>query len=524
MYSFNLKQREIIENMRSPLVYQYNLAQNMALMSNDVSVIRRFYQVEIPKYFKDVWLAMEGRDRFMGQYIPGQAFAYFGIIPMIINGKVNLVASSGFKCESDDKDVDDALNKVKEEANLQQKFVEGVYWESGIGDLAYRIGVDQSLSDKPIIDLIEPQFLDINYHRGCVKSFVIKQPAPNDPSYELREIHYKNESGFVCIDYMFAIDNKYIDMTDESLVKQCLQVFDMRSLPKNVCLPFKDFLIVFKKNANCNQLYKGQRGVPDIQGLDTIEDALTESISDLIDAIRKGGVKEYVSDQLIPQDENGNDIKLNHFNKTIIITKGSTSMGEGNKLWQVTQGDIRWEAYTRTIQNLMSVAINKAGLAPTTLGLTGLESINSSAEAQDAREKTSMRTREIALDSWRVTLKELLNKYLQVRDYMSGNTIIDYSDLINITFNEYTNPTLENITNVLAKQVQTGLKSQMTAIKELNKGMSEEQAEEEYMQILEEQQPSQMPMEGMGEDGGQVPPIPQMNRNQKITLTQIPVN
>lgn len=522
MYSFNLKNKEIIENMRSPIVYQYNLAQNMALMSNDVSVIRRFYQVEVPRYFKDVWLAMEGRDRFMGYYQPGQAFAYFGIIPMIINAKVNLVASSGFKCESDDKEVDDVLNDLKEKANLQDKFVQGVYWESGIGDFAYRISVDQSLTDKPIIDLIEPQFLEINYHRGCVKSFVIKQPSATDPSYELREIHYKNEAGFVCIDYLFAIDNKYVDMTDESTVKDCLDKFDMRSLPKNLCLPFKDFLIVFKKNANCNQLYKGQRGVPDIQGLDTIEDALTESISDLIDAIRKGGVKEYVSDQLIPQDENGNDIKLNHFNKTVIITKGSTSMGEGNKLWQVTQGDIKWEAYTRTIQNLMSVAINKAGLAPTTLGLTGLESINSSAESQDAREKTSMRTREIALESWRVTLKELLNKYLQVCDYMKGETIIDYSDLINITFNEYTNPTLENITNVLAKQVQTGLKSQITAIKELNKGMSEEQAEQEYQQILEEQQPMQD--DGLGEDGGQLQPLPQMNRNQRITLTQIPVN
>lgn len=524
MYSFNLKKKAIIENIRSPQVYQFNLAQNLALLSNDVSVIRRFFQVEIPMYYQDVWLAMEGKDKFMGQYIPGQAFTYFGIIPMIVNAKVNLVASSGFKCESDDKEVDDVLNDVKDKANLQELFTKGVYWESGIGDFAYRLSVNKSLSDKPIIEIIEPQFLEINYSRGCVKSFVIKEVSKNDPSYELREVHYKNDAGYVCIDYKFAVDGKYIDMEDETLVKCCLQEFDLKSVPQNIVLPFKDFLIIFKKNSNCNQLYRGQRGVPDIQGLASIEDALTESISDLIDAIRKGGVKEYVSDQLIPQDEKGNDLRLNHFNKTIITTKGSSTPGDSSNLWQVTQGDIRWEAYTRTIQNLMSVAINKAGLAPTTLGLTGLESINSSAESQDAREKTSMRTREIALESWRVTLKELLNKYLQVCDYMKGQSIADYSDLINITFNEYTNPTLENITNVLAKQVQTGLKSQVTAIKELNKGMSEEQAEQEYMQILEEQQPNQMQDDGMGGDGGQLQPIPQMNRNQRITLTQIPVN
>ena len=522
-YSFDLKQKALIDTIRSPQVYQFNLAQNLALLSNDVSVIRRFYQVEIPRYFKDVWLAMEGRDKFMGQYIPGQAFTYFGIIPMIVNAKVNLVASSGFKCESDDKEIDDVLNKIKEESKLQELFKKGVYWESGIGDIAYRISVNQTLSDNPIIDVIEPQFLEVNYSRGYIKSFVIKEVSVNDPTYELREIHYKNDAGYVCIDYRFAVDGKYIDMTDESLVKCCLEEFDIKSVPQNITLPFKEFLIVFKKNSNCNQLYKGQRGVPDIQGLASIEDALTENISDLVDAIRKGGLKEYVSDQLIPQDEKGNDLRLNHFNKTIITTRGSSTPGDSSNLWKVTQGDIKWEAYTKTIQNLMSVAINKAGLAPTTLGLTGLESINSSAESQDAREKTSMRTREIALESWRLTLKELLNKYLQVKDYMSGESIVDYSDLINITFNEYTNPTLENITNVLAKQVQTGLKSQITAIKELNKGISEEQAIEEYEQILAEQQPNQMQNE-MGNEETSIPQYPQMNRNQRITLTQIPVN
>lgn len=265
---------------------------------------------------------------------------------------------------------------------------------------------------------------------------------------------------------------------------ECREKFppDIDMTPRQ--FPLKDFLIIFKKNDNSNQLYKGERGVPDIQGLASIEDALTESISDLIDAIRKGGIKEFVSDELIPQDAEGNDLRLNHFNKTIITTKGSASPGDNSALWNVVQGDIKWEAYTKTIQNLMSTAINKAGLSPTTLGLTGLESINSSQESQDAREKPSMRTREIALNGWRKTLKELLNRYLQVRDYIDGKEIVDYSSLISITFNEYTNPTVENVTDVLVKQVEGGIKAPLTAIKELNKGISDEEAEEELLQIF----------------------------------------
>ena len=502
-YNFNLKNKELIDDMRSPAVYEYNLAQNLALLSDDVSVIRRFYEVQIPKYFKDAWLAQEAENKFLAQYLPGQAFAYFGIIPMIVKAKINLVASNGFVCESDDDEISKVLNEIIDEAELLKKFCDGVYWESGIGDVAFRISYCPDVCEKPIIDIIEPQHLEVNYKRGKIKSFVVKEVSKDDPSYELREIHYKDEEGFVNIEYRFAIDGKYVPPNDEALIKECKAKFTSDINLKSLRLPLKDFLIIFKKNDNANQLYKGERGVPDIQGLASIEDALTESISDLIDAIRKGGVKVFVSDELIPQDENGNDMRLNHFNKTIITTRGSSTPGDSSALWNVVQGNINWEAYTRTIQNLMSVAINKAGLSPTTLGLTGLESINSSAESQDAREKPSMRTREIALNGWRKTLKELLNRYLQVCDYIDGEEINDYSDLINISFNEYSNPTVENITDLLVKQVSGGIKAPLTAIKELNKGMSDKEAEEELLQILASQGVPTI-ADGEGEQKGNV--------------------
>ena len=40
------------------------------------------------------------------------------------------------------------------------------------------------------------------------------------------------------------------------------------------------------------------------------------------------------------------------------------------------------------------------------------------------------------------------------------------------------------MTDVLIKQVKGGIKAPLTAIKELNKGISDEEAEEEYIQIL----------------------------------------
>ncbi len=486
-YKFNMSNKEVLDDTRSEIVYQFNLAQNMALLSNDPVVIKNFYREGVKQLLQDRWIAANVRDKFMAQNIDGQAFVYFGLCPMIVQGKVNLVASNGFKCKSSNKEVDAKLNEFIEDACLPARFAEGVYLESGLGDFMYRLSYDPSISDKPLIDVIEPQWFEVHYYKGHIKSFVIKKAAEDDKNYEIREIFYKNKDGNVCITYRYHNRDGYVDHKDTNLVKECAMHFEEQIDMSDKVLPFKDFPLVFKKNANSNQLYKGERGVPDIQGLDTIEDALTETASDLADAIRKGGIKEYVDESLIPEDLEGRGQKLNPFNKTIITTKGSANPGNPKALWQVTQADIKWEAYTKTIQNLMSIGINKAGLAPTTLGLTGLESINSSAESQEAREKTSLRTRELSLSTWEKTLKELLNKYLQMLDYIEGKEILDYTSLIKIHFDDYISPSVENITEVIVNQVAAGVKSRKHAIKDLNSEYSDKDAEDELLDIMSEQ-------------------------------------
>ena len=274
--------------MFEPRIYEFNLARNMALLSNDPTVIRYFYQVEALKYMNDTMLGIEFKDKFMAQTLDGQAFAYFGLCPMIVQGKVNLIASNGFVCESDDKQIDKVLNKCKDEAKLQELFCRGAYLESGLGDFLYRLSYNPSVSDKPLIDIVEPQNFEVNYRNGRVLSYVLKRTSEDDENYELREIYYRAEDGGIYLTYRFYYDGKYVAPNDESLMKQCRRMFKTKVDIKDVRLPFDDFPIVFKKNDNNNTLYRGERGVPDFQGLDTIEDALTETISDLIDAIRKG--------------------------------------------------------------------------------------------------------------------------------------------------------------------------------------------------------------------------------------------
>lgn len=488
MYKFDFKNKNVLGNIRSPKIWQFNLAMNMALLSDDAKVVRNFWRVDSRQFISDTWMAAELNDKFLGKYIPGQAFVYFGLCPMIVNGVQNLIASSGFACESNDREIDDKLNLCIIKNNLQKQFSTGVYYESGLGDFAYRISYCPELSNRPLIDIIEPQHLELIYKRNNLQTIVIKDVSEEEQGLELHEVYSRNSEGYVVVEHFIFKDNRYICKNeDKEAWKTYIKILGMTANEmKPLVLPLKEFPVIYKQNYVCNLIYKGQRGVPDIMGLSTIEDALSESISDLTDAIRKGGVKEFVDDSLLEQDEDGNTKGYDPFNKTIIKTKGSSL--DNKNLVTTVQGEIDWQAYIETAKYLISSALNKAGLSPTTIGITGLESINSSQESQDAREKPSLRKRKESLKTWNKTLTDLLNRYLQMCDYIDGEEIGDYSSLIHIKFNEYVNPTQESIIELIANKLDLGLISHKDAIKELDTTLSDEQAAKKLLGIVYEQQ------------------------------------
>jgi len=485
-FNFEFKYKNVLGNIRSPKVWQFRLAQNMAFLSNDSAVVRHFWRVDCSQFMTDAFLSIDRADMFLAHHTPDQAFCYFGLIPMIVTGVQNLMASAGFVCESGDKEVDDKLNKCIADNKLQELFSQGVYYESGLGDFAYRISYDPSVDPKPLIDIIEPQHIRLVYYRKRIKTIVIKEPSDMDDGLELHEVYSKNKDGYVVVEHFIYKDNNYVIESDsKSTYADYLQQLGLtKEYMKPITLPLREFPIIYKQNHTHNMVYKGERGVPDIQGLETIEDKLSESISDLMDAIRKGGVLQFIDASLLKQDKDGNIQGYDSFNHRIVKVNGSSKSNK--ELVQTTQGDIKWEAYVETARYLISSALNKVGISPTTIGITGLESINSSQESQDAREKPSLRKREESLKTWTLTLKDLLNRYLQMCDYVEGEDILDYSDYIHIKFNKYVNPTQESIVELLGLKLDLALISQVEAMQELDPTLTKEQAINKLMGIVNE--------------------------------------
>jgi|GEM_PF-2365954 len=357
------------------------------------------------------------------------------------------------------RDIDEYAKHICETIGLQEKFERGVWLESGLGDFAFRISYDESVSNMPIVDVIEPQNIEPHFRRGKLYKIVIKDCTDEVSVYgsgakhliEMHETYTKliasGQETKIVVEYSFwEKDKKLTD--NQHLYTAAKRHWGIDKT--RIELPFKDFPIVYKQNSKTSNLYRHERGVPDIHGIDTIEDALAEALSSLITAIRKSKPKTVVDPKFLSSDIKGNLRQYSDFDGDYILGGGNDDI---NKLYTVLQSRVDYQSYTETVRVLISHAINKAGLSPTTLGVTGLESINSSSESQDAREKPSLRTRKIKLEGWKRTLEELLNKYFMYVAWKQGEPILDYSSLLDVTFNEYINPSTENVLQVIAQAV-----------------------------------------------------------------------
>lgn len=466
--NFDLKQRDAIEDAHQIEVYRFNLAKNYALLSGDSSVVRRFYREKAGTLnCGDVYKHAEIDRSFFFRSRPKNAFVYAGLIPWIAESMVRLVASAGFVVNSplqgnDDfdkalqKDMNNYAKQACKQTKLQDCFESGVYLETGIGDLLFRISYDDEISNKPILDIIEPHNFEVEWKRGHIRSFVIKERSDevkdgkrsSKLDVEMRETYTKKD-GKVKVQYSFHCGGHKITKRDP-MYEAAQKHWGIKENEMSFELPFDDFPLIYKQSSKKSMLYRGERGVPDIHGLDTIEDALSECLSHLVDTIRKSSPKTFVDKQLLRTNLKGETFEYDDFDYEYLLLD---DVVDPSKLLTTQQAKIDYASHLETAKMLISHAINKVGLSPTTLGVTGLESINSSSESQDAREKPSLRTREIKLKGWKETLEEILNKYFQYVAYLNKEEIRDYSDLISISFNEYINPSTENIVSVISQAV-----------------------------------------------------------------------
>jgi len=475
-YGFNLKHNDLLNQLDSNVKFELNLYKNKVLLTGDAATVERFYKEDIGKFSSlDKYEKLVYDSSFWQNVEWHNARVFFGITKMINDAFVRLVTNGGFDVRVNNNDQDtERLEKILTFNQFKDAlWGKGESFQSGLGYFAYKIDIDTEIANVPIVELIDPSQIETITKRGFVVGFKFKKRYQiNDTDYEVHEV-YRKENGSPLLEYLVWRDNanngEYVPF-EKLTMEECaeLGLLDDKGKkinPINTTFEnLSDIPVILKNNTAYNTFFtQSPYGEADTQGIDTIEDALSETLSSMIEEIRKGRIKHFISEELLETGADGTKKGFSEFKTAYELVSGATEQEGGKSYITTEQGKINSEKYLAGARELIANAINKANLHPITVGVTGLESIVASSESQQEREKTSLRTREMKLKSWRKSLVKLFKLLLETQDIIENKKPQEYN--ITIDFGEFTNPNPESVINLLGKSIQEGLMSTQQAIK-----------------------------------------------------------
>jgi hypothetical protein len=315
------------------------------------------------------------------------------------------------------------------------------------GDGAFKLCVDQSISDKPLIEFYSGNNVDFIYKRGRLLEIQFFTDYFKDSKrFRLVECYGK---GYV--QYKLA---------DASGVPVDLTVLPETAELADVVFD-GDFIMGLPLKFYDSPRFSN-RGDAIYEGKGDVFDALDEIVSTWLDAVRANRVKQYIPESLVPRNESTGAVrKPNVFNSYIVK---STDLGEeaDNKI-ETIQGDISYEGLQSSYVTFLDAALQGI-ISPSTLGIDVKKLDN--AESQREKEKTTLYTRDTLVGVLSKTLPKLVNIVLKTEDNMHNKTPSDYED-ISFDWGQYANPSFEATVETVGKARQYGIMSLERCVEEL---------------------------------------------------------
>lgn len=299
-----------------------------------------------------------------------------------------------------------------------------------VGDGAFRVVIDTELSDYPILEYWRGDQIDFDMKHGYLKSITfISHFEEKNKKYEHRQIY-----GYGYIRNELYYNNELVDLgvTQETSELEDY-VFDT-----NVILAVP---LLFYESDD----FEG-RGKSIFSGKLGNFDALDESWSQWMDALRSGRTKTYIPECLIPRDPNNGSLKKpNPYDNQYFEVENDKSQKGSNQI-QVTDPEIKADKYLQTYVTALDLALQGL-VSPSTLGIDVKKLDN--AEAQREKEKTTLYTRNDLIETLQETIPEIVQMIFNCSFLMLNRSVKEIKSTV--SFGEYANPSFESQVETIGK-------------------------------------------------------------------------
>lgn len=374
-------------------------------------------------------------------------------------------------------------NKIEEDNKFKKLIKRSINKALYLGDGAFKISFDKSLTDYPIIEFYGADKVDLIYERGRFKECVFKTKYKYDKkSYMLYETY-----GFG------YIKNKLVKLPEEKEVR-------LDAIPQTKNLDNLKFAgydedkdgKVISRGTFCMavpfMIYESSkwknRGCSIFDGKEGAFDALDEAFSQWMDALRSSRPNKYIPKNLLPRDpETGYVLNPNDFDNRFIASESNMSENGKNEI-ELVQPTIPSSNYLESYMTALDACLQGI-ISPSTLGIDVKKLDN--AEAQREKEKATLYTRNDIIESLQECLPLLINNVIKAYDVYNTKTL---GEDVNVTveFGEYANPSFEATVETVSKAKTGGIMSIEASVDELYGDSKDGEWKKKEVKRLKEEQ------------------------------------
>lgn len=336
------------------------------------------------------------------------------------------------------------------------------------GDGAFKISIDTDISQLPIIEFFEADRIKLKRKRGRVVEIVFKTAYSKDTNTYILYEHYGK--GYIRYELKNSFDK---DVELDTLE----QTAGLNNIEWD-----GDFMLAEYVSFYSSDKFEG-RGQSVFDAKRDNFDALDETWSQWVDALRAGRTKTYIPENLIPRNPNtGELLKPNAFDNRFI--KLAPSMSENNDGKVSTESAIiQHDSYLATYITALDLCLQGL-ISPSTLGIDNKKLDN--AEAQREKEKATLYTRQTIVSELQRVLPALIQSVFYAYQTLNKLPLNDVE--CDVTFGEYANPSFESQVETVGKAKAQGIMSIEASIDELYGDSRDDEWKKEEVERLKAEQ------------------------------------
>lgn len=336
------------------------------------------------------------------------------------------------------------------------------------GDGAFKISIDTDISQLPIIEFFEADRIKLKRKRGRVVEIIFKTAYSKDANTYILYEHYGK--GYI----RYELKNSFDKEVELDTLEQTAGLNNIEW--------DGDFMLAEYVSFYSSDKFEG-RGQSVFDAKRDNFDALDETWSQWVDALRAGRTKTYIPENLIPRNPNtGELLKPNAFDNRFL--KLAPSMSENNDGKVSTESAIiQHDSYLATYITALDLCLQGL-ISPSTLGIDTKKLDN--AEAQREKEKATLYTRQTIVSELQRVLPALIQSVFYAYQTLNKLPLNDVE--CDVTFGEYANPSFESQVETVGKAKAQGIMSIEASIDELYGDSRDDEWKKEEVERLKAEQ------------------------------------